>query len=271
VGRYFSNGRLSPDGTRIALQISGANEELWLYDTRTSTLSRLTFEGENTVPVWTPDGQRLIFTSNRSGAFYLYWMAPDGSGIQQLTSTPVIFGQPVSISPDGKTIAFVHYESKGAPDIWIMPLDGDRRARPLASTTFTELAPQISPDGRRIAYSSNESGQFEVYVQAFPQAAVKRQVSVNGGLRPMWGRNGRELFYIQGDTLMVADVGLGESFSAGKPRVLFPADKFVTWYEPVPDGRFLMIQRSEEETSTRQVEVVLNFFEELKARVSRTR
>jgi dipeptidyl aminopeptidase/acylaminoacyl peptidase len=269
AGRLLQQPRLSPDEAEIVMRIDGANNDLWVYDVTRSTLSRRTFEGENFAPGWTPDGKRLIFVSNRTGSFNVFSMDADGgtSSVDQLTrltsSPPLLNGW--SISPDGTTVAFARLDPKTGQDIWMMRLDGDRAPRPIVQTPFGEQRPQIAPDGRHMAYQSNESGQYEVYVQPFPGPGAKRPISVNGGVSPMWSRDGRELFFIQGDSLMTARVELGASFSAAKPQVLFTGmNKFLPDYDVTRDGRFLMIQRAEEETSTREIGIIVNFVDQLK-------
>ena len=267
AGRNFNGARLSPDGAQIALDIADANDDVWVYDVDRGSSSRRTSEGENFLPEWTPDGQRLFFTSNRSGGFNLFWTAADGSGpVEQLThlSSSLVDFLPGSMSPDGKTIAFTRLDPGTGDDIWTLRLDGDRTPHPLLRTPFNESLPRIAPDGRRIAFQSDESERFEVYVAPFPGPGAKRQVSVNGGGRPMWSRDGRELFFIQGDTLMVARVEPGESVAVGKPQALFTGMSKFAGYDPAPDGRLLMIQRSEEELSSREIHIIVNFLEELK-------
>ena len=260
--------RLSPNGAQIALDIGAANDDIWVYDVDRGISSRLTSEGENFAPEWTPDGQRVLFTSNRSGLFNVFWTSADGSGpveqLTQLTASPVNFF-PGSMTPDGKTIAFSRIDPNTGADIWTVQLDADRTPHPLVRTPFNEENPQIAPDGRRLAFQSDETQRYEVYVEPFPGPGAKRRVSVNGGTVPMWSRDGRELFFIEGDTLMVARVEPGESFAVDKPQALFTGmSKFFGSYDTAPDGRLLMIQKSEQELSSREINIIVNFFEELK-------
>jgi eukaryotic-like serine/threonine-protein kinase len=159
-------------------------------------------------------------------------------------------------------------------DIWVLPLRGERKPRPFLQTQFKEAGAVFSPDGHWLAYTSNESGRFEVYVQPFPGPGGKWQISTAGGDQPVWARNGRELFYREGNKMMAVEVTTRPSFSTGTPTSLFagqyvhrsslrPAD-----YDISPDGgRFLMVQASPQGPSANQINVVLNWFEELKARV----
>jgi len=179
----------------------------------------------------------------------------------------------MSWSPDGQLLAFVEIDPTTGYDIWVLRM-GDRKPQPFLRTPFDESAPQFSPDGHWLAYISNESGPWEVYVQPYPGPGGKWQISTEGGTEPVWNRNGRELFYRSGDKMMAVDVDTQPSFAAGKPRVLFegryePTPATFPNYDVSPDGqRFLMLKPSEAgEAAPTQINVVLNWFEELKRRV----
>jgi eukaryotic-like serine/threonine-protein kinase len=215
----YSRPRLSPDGRHIAVTILDRGEQVWIYDPARGTLSRLTFKGMvNLDAVWTPDGRRVTFESSPPGG--LLWQLVDGSGKAERLLTnrryPVV---PVSWSPDGKVLAFVEVNPTTGQDIWMLRL-GDRGTQPFLRTRFSEGAPAFSPDGRWLAYGSNESGRPEIYVQPCPGPGRKWQISAAGGTEPAWNRNGRELFYRDGNRMMVVDVDISASpsSSAGKPR-----------------------------------------------------
>ncbi len=266
----YDNPRLSPDGQRLAVVIREENHDVWTYEPARGTLTRLTSDpGEDETPVWMPDGKRLVFAGNRSGGSQLLSTGADGSGTEE-----VLLGirrghrHADSLSPDGQVLAFEEESQATGSDIWVMPLQGDRKARPFLRTTFNEAGAKFSPDGRWIAYSSDESGRSEVYVQAYPGPGGKRQISTEGGVEPVWARSGRELFYRNGVKLLVAEVRTQPAFSASRPRVLFEGRyDTLPWnsnYDVTPDGqRFLMVQ-SAEPTGQSQINVVLNWFEELK-------
>ncbi len=263
--------RLSPDGRRVALE---TEDQIWLYDLSRDTLTRFTFEGTNNQsPVWTPDGKRIAFYSNKGGPANIWWQLADGSGgLEQLTTTqyPQI---PRSWSPDGKTLAFHENNPTTKKDIWVLRLS-DRKAEPFLRTPFNEGGPVFSPDGHWIAYISDESGRPEIYVQPFPGPGGKWQISTEGGNEPAWNRNGRELFYRSGNKMMAVDVTTQPTFSAGKPKMLFEGQYVAvqpgltgTAYDVSPDGqRFLMVKETEASISATQINVVLNWFEELKRR-----
>ncbi len=260
--------RLSPDGQRLAVVDVDEGQEVWIYDLKRGVLSRLTFDpGAELEPLWTPDGQRIVFRSNRSGAFNLYWKPADGSGeAEQLTSSEYL-QKPFSWTPDGMVLAFSEQNPQTNSDIWVLRLEGDRTPEPFLRTPFSEAAPSFSPDGRWIAYTSDESGRPEIYVRPFPGSGGKWQISTGGGIAPQWAANGRELFYLNGDQMMVVPVTTENSFQPGTPRPLFthvhpggPPPNYAVAHDA---QRFVMLQPTEPEMEP-QINIVLNWFEELK-------
>jgi eukaryotic-like serine/threonine-protein kinase len=271
--RAYVFPRLSPDGRRVGVGFTEQETQEWLYDFSQETLTRFTFGGNNNLnSVWTPDGKRIAFNSNKEGPPNLFWQRADGSGGLERLTTSEYLQFPMSWSPDGQLLAFVEVNPTTGYDIWVLRLS-DRKAQPFLQTPFNESVPQFSPDGRCLAYISNESGRWEIYVQSYPGPGGKWLISTEGGTEPVWNRNGRELFYRSGDKMMAVDVATQPSFTAGKPRVLFegrynPAQGTTPNYDVSPDGqRFLMIKPSEAEQAPTQINVVLNWFEELKRRV----
>jgi Tol biopolymer transport system component len=273
--RAYVFPRLSPDGRQVAVDVAEQDTQIWLYDLSRETLTRLTFEGNaNGNPTWTPDGKRIAFASNREARpLNLFWQLADGSGgLERLTTSEFIHG-PISWSPDGQLLAFIEVNPTTGYDIWVLRL-GDRKAQPFLRTPFNESVPQFSPDGRWLAYISNESGSNEIYVQPYPGPGGKRQISTDGGTEPVWNRNGRELFYRSGDKMMAVDIATQPGFAVGKPRMLFEGPYVLTFgtfpnYDVSPDGqRFLMLKPSETAgAAPTQINVVLNWFEELKQKV----
>jgi Tol biopolymer transport system component len=220
----------------------------------------------NTDPLWTPSGSHLVFTHQlEPGEWDLVWMPADGSGPIE----PLVVGEGSqaahAVSPDGRLVAFYYLVPGTLRDIWILPLGGEPFA--FLATPFNERSPMFSPDSRWLVFVSDESGRDEVYVQAYPGPGGKQQVSTDGGTAPIWSRDGREMFFREGDRVMVADVQLGADLVVSTPRMLFrgpyeiePGPSGSLGYDVTPDGqRFLMI-RSE---PPRQINVVLNWFEEL--------
>ena len=275
--RVYLNARLSPDGQRMAVTIAENPSDVWVYDISRDTLTRLTFEGDNRLPVWTPDGERVTFRSDREGPRNIFWKPADGSGAAERLTTSAGEQTPSSWSPDGQLLAFYerYADETGTTsnrDIWVLPLEAERKPQPFLQTPFEETAGMFSPDGRRLAYVSNESGRLEVYVQPYPGPGGKWQISTEGGTEPVWARNG-ELFYRNGNEMMAAEITTEPTFSAGTPRLLFEGNYqssggALAQYNVTSDGqRFLMIQPVEPEQPATQIHVVLNWFEELKQRV----
>jgi Tol biopolymer transport system component len=272
--RAYLFPRISPDGQRVAVGITEHETQLWLYDLSREALTRFTFEGNvNLNATWTPDGKRIAFQSGKEGPPNIYWQRADGSGgLERLTSGE--YAQvPMSWSPDGQVLAFMEVSPSTQRDIWVLRM-GDRKAQPFLKTRFDESVPRFSPDGRWLAYTSNESSRYEIYVQPYPGPGGKWQVSTEGGTEPTWNHNGRELFYRSGDKMMAVEVTTQPGFAAGKPRMLFqgPYERSPATspnYDVSPDGqRFLMLKSADTgESAPTQINVVLNWFEELKRRV----
>ena len=250
--RAYQHPRLSPDGTRVALASTDQENDLWIWDLRRAGLTRLTLDpGQDFFPVWTPDGRRIIFSSNRGGAPNLWWQAADGTGAaEQLTTS----GNPqlvTGITPDGAAALFYGVTPTMGRDLLQLALDGTHRVTPLLQTKFDELNGIVSPDGRWLAYESNSSGTFEIYVQPFPNGGGgQRQVSTAGGRQPLWARSGKDLFYVgaEGTLLRVSVEASGATWNNGTPTKLLEGRYFSSGsagrtYDVSPDGqRFLMIK-----------------------------
>jgi serine/threonine-protein kinase len=248
--------------------------QIWLYNLQ-ETLTRLTFDGlANNVETWTPDGKRLAFLSSKVEPPSIFWQLADGSGgLERLNATNEFLNAPSTFSPDGQLLAFIESDPVTGYDIWVMRTS-DRKAQPFLRTPFNESAPQFSPDGHWLAYVSNESGHNEIYVQPYPGPGGKWQISTEGGTEPVWNRNGRELFFRDGNKMMAVDIATQPNFAGGKPRVLFegpyvPTPATFPNYDVSLDGqRFLMLKPvASAEAAPTQINVVLNWFEELKRRV----
>jgi Tol biopolymer transport system component len=266
----YETPRFSPDGQRIAVAIDA---QIWLYDLSRETSTRFTFEGNaNSRPVWTPDGKRIAFFSNKDGPLNLFWQLADGSGGLEKLATSDSLNVPMSFSPDGQLLAFTEVNPTTGNDILVLRIS-DRNVQPFLRTPFNEADPRFSPDGRSIAYLSDESGRSEVYVQPYPGPGGKSQVSRDGGTEPVWNRNGRELFYRNGNKMMAVEITTQPNFALGNPRVLFErpyvlATVPISNYDVSPDGRrFLMVKGDEQPTTATQINVVLNWFEEVKQKV----
>ncbi len=261
--------RLSPDGGRVAVEIDG---QTWVHDLKRETMTRLTFTGsQNDGPAWSADGMRIAVRSNRGGPpATMFWQMADGSGgDERLSPADQVGNLAHSFSPDGRLLAFGRTDPKTLRDIWVLSVEGRVRS-PFLVTPATEGAARFSPDGRWIAYVSDESGRPEIFVQPFPGPGGKWQISTEGGIEPAWNSSGRELFYRNGTRMMAVPVTTQGTFAAGHPTVLFEGSYLASTfpltgvtYDVTRDGqRFLMVK--DETTSATQINVVVNWFEELK-------
>ena len=269
--QQYIDPRLSPDGQRLAVFIQESNAyDIWLLELGRGTLTRLTFDGQNARPLWSPDGERVIFGSNREGPFNIFSKPADGSGTaEQLTRGA--YRIPTSISSDGKTIVFRQNSDTTGRDIGMVRLEEEREPEMLLETPFEEHTGMLSPDDRWLAYVSNESGREEIYVRPFPGPGGKLQISTEGGVEPMWSRDGRELFYRIGGKMMAVAIATEPELAPGSPTLLFEGGDLsvvaggnpATGYDVAPDGRFVMIRAEESAGGTQQINVVLNWFGEL--------
>ena len=211
---------LSPDATRVAVFANDQEHDLWLWDLGRTRLTRLTFaSGVDVVQVWTPDGRRLIFTSEQGGVRNLFWQAANVSGApERLTESPNT-QYPSAVSPDGRRLIFSETAPTTAEDVMALELDGTRRVTPLVQTALSERNGIISPDGRWLAYEANDSGRFEIYVRPFPNVNSGHwTVSTNGGTRPIWSRSGQELVYVSPTgALMRVGVTSGPAWAVTTP------------------------------------------------------
>ena len=289
--RAYSFPALSRDGRQVAVTVTSDTQQLWAYDLARGTLTQLTSEkGSSINPVWSPDGKRVAYRSNRAGNWNLFWRSSDGSGSEERLTTSDIGHTPYSFSPDGQLLAFNEINPTTGNDILVLRLSDPsagsgqipsagslrdsgqagqvHKVQPFLQTPFNEGVPEFSPDGHWLAYMSDESGGYEVYVQPYPGPGGKWRISSGGGAVPRWNPNGRELFYVSGDKMMAVDVTTAPIFSVGTPKMLFVFEgQEVANWDISPDGqRFLTVKPVEQQQAAAQINLVLNWFEELKRR-----
>ena len=248
--RQYSATRFSPDGTRIAMGMqTQSTVDVWVYDLRSQTLSRVTTEGDvNDRPEWTPDGRRIIFRSNRGGTLALWSQSADGTGkAELLLKDPSAEIWEGVLTADGASVIY-RTGTIGTADIWMRQLTGDTIRHPLATTPFTEWSGRPSRDGKWLAYESNETGDFQVYVRPLTQGGARQQVSVDGGVEPVWSPDGGRLYYRNNDELLVATLATSPELAVVRREVLFKGDyPFTTGhanYDISPDDKRVLLQRS---------------------------
>jgi serine/threonine-protein kinase len=259
----FLQSVLSPDGTKV---VAAIDADLWVYELATGTRRRLTFYGETgssvASPMWSADGSRIIYSANESGDEDIYSQPADGSRPAELLLKRPFNQYPTSMTRDGTLLFGEGYPDHGE-DPFTLSADGKVTAVRV-TPNFSEVNAQFSPDGRRLAYQSDESGRNEIYVEDYPGGGHRAVVSSEGGTTPMWSRDGKELFYVTGDAVMVTAVGSGGSMEPG--RKLFdrsPYNFFWHSYDPAPDGKRLLMIRRDPGSVPRQLNVILNWDREL--------
>ena len=279
--------RFSPDGSRLAFAIAegagaGGDADLWVLDIDRGTRTRLTFEDNNRFyPTWSPDGTQLAYAEGAGATNRVLVTRADGSGEPETLLDRDERQFPMSWAPDGSAIALYRDAGVDGRDIEILDLDGDATPVPFLSTPFQDRGVSFSPNGRWLAYVSGEAGRDEVYVRPYPGPGGEVTVSNGGGQEAVWGPDGTELFYRNGNQMMVVTVETEPGFSAEAPRLLFEGNFVLdnaaggggnSNYDIAPDGEsFLMVMNERGDSSIEAIAtpltVVLNWFEELKARV----
>jgi serine/threonine-protein kinase len=272
VGSY-SSPRFSPDGGRIALTTSSLNAtDIYVYDVARHTFTRITTEGFNQRPEWTPDGKSVIFISSRNGKVGIMKQPIDGSGPAELLASPEYEPFEALLSPDEKWIVYrTAPGSKYPRDILAIPLSDTKKFIPLVTGPYTESMPRLSPDGKWLTYQSNETGRFEIYMRPFPNNGAHTQISDNGGTEALWGRDGHSLYYRgPNNEIIKVEVNTAGSISLGKHSVILTGDYLTDSSHPnwdiAPDGHFLMLKRTGPESQTI---VVHNWATELRAKLAK--
>jgi serine/threonine-protein kinase len=278
ISRPLDSPRLSPDGTRVAFRTPAPNCDVWVHDLSRGATTRLTLEGDNHGVVWMSDGRRIAFARAHGTVSDVLAGAADGAGhLEPLGKTGMSATFPSSCSPDGRFLLASSSGRETGLDVSLLEIGrdpGDAMMKPLIHTAFDESEATFSPDGRWIAYVSNESGRSEVYLQPFPAMDSRQQVSTDGGTEPVWSRNGKELFFRHGRQMLAAEVRSAPAFSVGRPRLLFEGNydegPSVANYDVTADGgRFVMVRGRE--SGGAEAVVVLNWLGNFRARAGAAR
>lgn len=256
VDRHLDEVSISPEGQKVALWEAKGNDDLWSFERTRGTLTRITDRWDNVYPTWMPDGGSIVYVAMPPGDGIVR-RAADGTGATEVlfeTELTPILG---NVSPDGRFLVYSDFD-----DIWILPLTGDDEPEPLVSASRAQTEPRFSPDGRWIAYVSDESGREEIYVQPFQRAGGRTLISTAGGQKPLWRGDGRELFFYGEGAVQSVPIRTEPEFQAGTPAALFALPGLQD-FDVMPDGdRFLVIQRDVSAFPS-EVHVVVNWFSEL--------
>lgn len=263
----YNYPQLSPDEQRAAVSIvdpQNGNSDIWLYEVARGLKTRFTVDpADDRSPVWSPDGSRIVFSSNRKDHVDLYQKSASGIGSDELLLESELDKYPTSWSPDGRFLLYSTVDPKTKLDLWVLPLGEDRKPFPFLQTEFNELNGQFSPDGRWIAYTADESGRNEIYLAPFPGPGGKQQISTSGGRQPRWRGDGKEIFYLAPDNkLMAAEInGQGASLVAGAVRPLFEVPYV---YDVTADGRRFLVNTVVEQKASVPITLVVNWTADLK-------
>jgi eukaryotic-like serine/threonine-protein kinase len=270
VKRPYGSPRISPDQQRLALWTEYSAANVWVYELRRGTLTKIAFGDDDHSTAWSPDGKRVAFESSRSGVHHIYVQSADGTGTEEQLTTGEFDQYLGDWSPDGRSILFTEFRPNTGADLWVVSTAKGHEVHSYLQTPFEEKEPVFSPNGRWVAYVSDASGRNEVYLQQFETGHQRTQISTDGGEEPAWGRTGRELFYRKGGKMMSVSVNANPELSVGKPAVLFSG---LYTYNIVPnrdydvgrEGRFIMVE-PDLTVNSRQINVVLDWSDQLKTK-----
>ena len=265
---------MSPDGGRLAVgRLENGNVDLWLIEFARGVSSRFTFDrAEEDNPVWSPDGKFIVFRSNAANQFDLYRKAANGTGETEAVVTSDKTKWADDWSHNGKYLSYEELDAEGKEDLWFMPMEGEHKPFVWFRTPFREFAARFSPDDRWIAYQSDETGRYEVYVQPFippgsagPSAGGKWQISRDGGQRPQWRKDGRELVFLGANrTIMTVDVTTTPSFQTGAPKPLFQVAAGAANFDARDDLQQFLVPVPVGAGTPSPITVVMNWQAELK-------
>jgi Tol biopolymer transport system component len=263
-GEYRNDPRISPDGTRLAisrLDPETRSPDIWILEVARGTASRLTYDpSRDAAPIWSPDGSQIVFTSNRYGVSNLFQKPSSGGGTEELLLPSELTCEPQDWSPDGRYILYRVDDPKRKNDLWLLPLTGEKKPTAFLATPFREQDGRFSPDGKWVAYSSDETGRLEVYVQPFPATGAKWQISSKGGNSPRWASAGKEIIYYEpaSASRQAVEIRTTPTFHASVPKMLFP-NPGVAGLDVPPDGQRLLLNMPSEETKPSVMTLVFDW------------
>jgi eukaryotic-like serine/threonine-protein kinase len=260
----YSSPIISPDGKRIALTLQGSSFDVWVYDLERDTFTKASFGGDDYEPFWSPDGKMLAYTSTKSGTMQAYVKHGVVQGDETRVTNETTFRNLFGWMPDGRELIISHDNKDTGGDIYAVAVEGDHKPRPLVVAPFDQTEASVSPDGNWLAYASDESGQYEVFVQAMKDPNIRAQISSEGGHEPRWARSGNELFFHAKDGLMSVKFAPGTALNPGKPVKLFQDKRTWSGYDVAADGRFVAAVEADDKAAGSQLNVILHWFEELK-------
>jgi len=263
--RPYASPTLSPDGKRIALTLMSSTFDVWLYDLERETLTKFSFGGDDYRPRWSPDGKMLAYDSSKTGRQQVFVKPVNGSGSERMVTDGPESKELFDWTADNREVIFGRENKETGWDVYAAPIEGNHQPRRLVEGPFNQIQAHVSPDGKWLAYVSDESEQQEVFVQALDDPSTRVQISREGGFEPRWARTGRELFYLSQNKIMSVTFAAGRNLSPGKPTLLFEDKREWNGYDVGRNDRFVVSRDAELKGTGTQINVVLNWFDEIKA------
>ncbi|MGC1452664.1 MAG: protein kinase [Candidatus Sulfotelmatobacter sp.] len=255
---------LSPDGKRITLVLQGSSFDVWVYDLERDTFTKASFGGDDYRPHLSPDGKMLGYDSSKSGHQQVYVKHGIGQGEEIMVTDGPEEKEFCGWTPDGHEVIFARQNKDTGWDLYAAAVEGDHKPRPLVVMPFNQNGARLSPDGKWLAYVSDESGQSEVFVQAMSDSSVRAQVSSEGGINPRWANSSNELLFQSKNRVMSVKFSPGAGLNPGKPVLLFQDPRGWEGFDVAADGRLVVAREADSNGTGTQINVVLGWFEELK-------
>jgi len=260
----YTTPAISPDGKRIALTLQGSSFDVWVYDPARDTLTKVSFGGDDYRPHWSPDGKMIAYDSSKSGSQQVYVKDGIVQGTETVVTSGPEFKELYGWTADGREVIFARQNKDTGMDLYAAAVAGDHKVRALIEAPFNQQNARLSPDGKWLAYVSDESGQPQVFVQAMSDPGTRAQISSEGGIEPRWARTGNELFFLSKNRLMSVKFAPGGGLNPGKPVALFEDKRPWGGYDVAADGRLVVAREAELNGTGNQINVVLHWFEEMK-------